>query len=58
MSAWKLTHAARLPKDCSYALDLRSSDLLPLNYLYMAVFDVFLFFRQQASFFQIQNEKG
>ena len=40
------------------AKDLRSSDLLPLNDLCMALFDVFLFFRQQASFFQIQNEKG
>jgi len=37
---------------------LRSSDLLPLNHLCMALFDVFLFFLQQASFFQIQNEKG
>ena len=58
MSAWKATHTTRLPSDCSYSKDLRSSDLLPLNHLYMAVFDVFLFFRQQASFFQIQNEKG
>lgn len=58
MSAWKLTQATQLPRDCSYALDLRSSDLLPLNHLYMALFDVFLCFRQQASFFQIQNEKG
>ena len=58
MSAWKATHTTRLPSDCSYSKDLRSSDLLPLNHLYMALFDVFLFFRQQASFFQIQNEKG
>ena len=44
MSAWKPTHTTRLPSDCSYAKDLRSSDLLPLNHLYMALFDVFLFF--------------
>ena len=51
MSAWKPTHTMRLPSDCSYAKDLRSSDLLPLNHLYMALFDVFLFFSSTGFIF-------